>query len=101
MNRTRRPRSPEEIKHTILNEILKGIAPKTRIMSQSCLNFESFEKYFKYLSENGYLSSTDKDTYEITPKGKKLHEKLDDVVNVLYNVDNLPGIMRTRRYSAF
>ncbi len=72
----------------IISDILavvkeNGKPKKTRIMQRACLNWDTFQKYFDFLLEEGFVARCDKESYELTEKGNELLRRLDTVNEML------------------
>ncbi|WGI17121.1 winged helix-turn-helix domain-containing protein [Methanonatronarchaeum sp. AMET-Sl] len=55
---------------------------KTNIMHEVNMNWKSFDKHFKYLEQKKFVQKNNKD-YKITQEGKKLHNTLNKLNNLL------------------
>jgi len=68
-------------KWEIIHDVLKVLAEKknqkkTRIMQRANLDWNSFHRYFKFLIEENFIAENTQECYEITGKGKELHDRL-------------------------
>ena len=79
--------SSRRTKFEIVAEILRlGKASKTKIMYSCNLSFRQLGKYLTQLCDRGYLTVTPKDkkrVYCTTEKGRKLLERIDQVLEML------------------
>jgi predicted transcriptional regulator len=82
-------------KWEIILEILRGVSEeekeggkvkKTRVMQKACLDWRSFQKYFHFLLEHGFVGS-DKPGgskgYYLTERGRDLMNRLGEVEGIL------------------
>ncbi len=57
---------------------------KTRIMQKAYLDWRTFNRYFAYLINDGFLADfNDNESFALTNKGWELLERLKDVEDVL------------------
>ncbi len=57
---------------------------KTRIMQKAYLDWRTFNRYFEYLVNDGFLADiNDNESFVLTSKGWELLERLKDVAKVL------------------
>lgn len=73
----------ERSKWEIIFDLLKVLdeeknQKKTRIMQRANLDWTNFQRYFKFLTEEQFIAENtqEKECYEITGKGKELHNRL-------------------------
>ena len=73
----------------IFLDILRGLESKnkcgkTKIMQMAFLDWRTFKKYFKFLTENGYIKKCENpgNKYRITEKGRELLNELKKVENI-------------------
>ncbi|VVB87551.1 Winged helix-turn-helix [uncultured archaeon] len=80
----------ERSKWEIIFDVLKVTheernARKTRIMQRAYLDWKNFQRYFKFLIDEGYIANCNPefDRYELTEEGKNLLTKLREVCRIL------------------
>jgi len=71
----------ERSKWEIIFDLLKVLdeeknQKKTRIMQRANLDWTNFQRYFKFLTEEQFIAENTQECYEITGKGKELHDRL-------------------------
>ncbi len=71
----------------IIRDILIAIqedrkVKKTRLMQKAYLDWRTFNRYFEYLLNDGFLCN-DEEFFELTNRGSELLNKLKDVEDVL------------------
>jgi predicted transcriptional regulator len=87
--RRKKQRSGWELISEILGEVSKEgkRAKKTRILKGAYLDWWSFEKYFTWLQNGGFIKRIDDPAvgtiYELTDKGEDLRGRLKDVDSML------------------
>ncbi len=73
----------------IIRDILKAIqedrkVKKTRLMQRAYLDWRTFNRYFEYLLNDGFLiGCNDDECFELTNRGSELLNRLKDVEDVL------------------
>ncbi len=86
----RKDRGRFEIISDILAVVKENGKPKkTRIMQRACLNWDTFQKYFDSLLDEGFVARCETESYELTEKGKELLRRLNAVNEMLDNELNI------------